>query len=40
MVFQNQHGIPDALNRPPGSDGIDLRDEFEDSLQVRKGTRT
>jgi hypothetical protein len=40
MVFKNQHGIPDALNRPTGSDGVELRKEFEDSLQIRKGTRT
>jgi hypothetical protein len=38
MVLKDQHGITDALNRPTGTDWINLRNVFEDTLEIREGT--
>jgi hypothetical protein len=39
MVLEDQDGIPDALNRSTGAKWINLRNVFEDSLEIREGAR-
>jgi hypothetical protein len=38
MILKDQHRIPDALNHSTGPDWINLRNEFEDTLEIREGT--
>jgi hypothetical protein len=39
VILEDQHRIPNALNRSTGAKWINLRNVFEDSLEIREGAR-
>jgi hypothetical protein len=38
VILEDQHRIPNALNRSTGPKWINLRNVFGDTLEIREGT--